>query len=79
MENNKISKEIERMEKLKNEFEKGNIKLQDISEEDAILMNVLYELEISELEEKIDNLESKIQDYKKRMKAAIEYLKSKRN
>lgn len=73
----KYKKEIERIEKIKEDYEAGNITEKDIEDEDVELLNLMYNFEIEELELKIKQARAQLDDYKKRMKEAIEYLKHK--
>lgn len=78
MENIKISKDLIELENIKENFENGNITIDDISIDDARLLNLMYDLEILETEYKINNIDEKLENYKTRMRAAIEYLKNKK-
>lgn len=78
MENIKISKNLTELEVIKENFENENITIDDISIDDARLLNLMYDLEILETEYKINNLDEKLDSYKARMRAAIEYLKNKK-
>lgn len=76
MENNTLT--VDNIEKIKLDFESSKIVESDLNKDQAILLGVLYELELIELEEKIENLKIEIEDYKNRMRKAIEYLKRKK-
>ncbi len=78
MENIKISKNLIELENIRKNFENGNITLDDISIDDARLLNLIYDLEILETEENINQIDEKLESYKSRMRAAIEYLKNKK-
>ncbi len=78
MENIKISKNLIELENIKENFENGNITVDDISIDDARLLNLMYDLEILETEYKIEKMDEKLDSYKTRMRAAIEYLKNKK-
>ena len=66
---------INSIEKVKLDFESGKIKETDISKDEALLISVLYEVQLIELEDEIQKMKDEIEDYKKRMKKAIELLK----
>ena len=66
---------INSIEKVKLDFESGKIKETDISKDEALLISVLYEVQLIELEDEIQKMKDEIEDYKKRMKKAIEFLK----
>lgn len=78
MENIKISKNLNELENIRQNFESGNISLDEISIDDVRLLNLIYDLEILEAEENINQIDMKLESYKKRMRAAIEYLKNKK-
>lgn len=78
MENIKISKNLNELENIRQNFESGNISLDDISIDDARLLNLIYDLEILEAEDNVNQIDMKLESYKKRMRAAIEYLKNKK-
>ena len=73
LENNTLT--INSIEKVKLDFESGKIKETDISKDEALLISVLYEVQLIELEDEIQKMKDEIEDYKKRMKKAIEFLK----
>ena len=66
---------INNLEKIKSDFETGKIKESDINGDEALLISVLYEVQLIELEDEIQKMKDEIEDYKKRMKKAIEFLK----
>lgn len=66
---------INSIEKVKLDFESGKIKEVDISKDEALLISVLYEVQLIELDDEIQKMKDEIEDYKKRMKKAIEFLK----
>lgn len=78
MENIKISKNLNELENIRQNFESGNISLDEISIDDVRLLNLIYDLEILETEENINQIDMKLESYKNRMRAAIEYLKNKK-
>ena len=73
LENNTLT--INSIEKVKLDFESGKIKETDISKDEALLISVLYEVQLIELDDEIKKMKDEIEDYKKRMKKAIEFLK----
>ena len=73
LENNTLT--INSIEKVKLDFESGKIKETDISKDEALLISVLYEVQLIELEDEIQKMKDEIEDYKKRMKKAIEFIK----
>ena len=62
---------INSIEKVKLDFESGKIKEVDISKDEALLISVLYELQLIELDDEIQKMKDEIEDYKKRMKKFI--------
>lgn len=77
MENNTLT--INSIEKVKLDFESGKIKETDISKDEALLISVLYEVQLIELEDEIQKMKDEIEDYKIRMRKAIEFLKRKKS
>ena len=73
LENNTLT--INSIEKVKLDFESEKIKEVDISKDEALLISVLYEVQLIELDDEIQKMKDEIEDYKKRMKKAIEFLK----
>lgn len=71
----KNSEEYERILKLKQDFEDGNISQDEISEEDAKAISAIYNIEIANLKNEISEINDNIEEYKNRMKSALEYLK----
>ncbi len=78
MENNTVAINFNDIEKLKLDFENGKIREDQINKDEALLISVLYELQLMDIEEKIQDLKEEISNYKNRMKKAIEYLKNKK-
>lgn len=70
---------LEKVEKIKTNLDNKTITVDDVEEEYVIFLNLLYEIEIQELENNIKRLNSDIEEYKVRIRNAIEFLKSKRN
>lgn len=69
---------LKKVESVKNDLDHDKITIDDVSEEYITILNLIYEIEISEVENNIARLNRDIEDYKVRMKNAIDYLKSKR-
>lgn len=70
---------LEKVEIIKTNLDNKTITVDDVEEEYVVFLNLLYEMEIQELENNIKRLNSDIEEYKARMRNAIEFLKSKRN
>lgn len=70
--------EYERLKKVKEDFDNRLIEEKDISEEDTYFISSMYDYQIKNIMEEIKELQGCIEDYKKRMKDAIEYLDSKK-
>ena len=64
---------------MKSDFETGKIKESDINRDEALLISVLYELQLIELDDEIQKMKDEIEDYKIRMRKAIEFLKRKKS
>lgn len=73
----KYNEEIDRLEKIKEDYEAGNITEQEIEEEDVELLNLMYDFELEELEFKIRQARAQLDEYKIRMREAIDYLRQK--
>lgn len=71
--------ELERLKALREEFEAGRTSQDEMNPEDVILLNLIYKLEILDLEYSIDKEREILEDYKQRMRNAIDFLKSKKN
>ena len=69
---------LEKVEEIKTNLDNKTITVDDVEEEYVIFLNLLYEIEIQELENNIKRLNSNIEEYKVRLKNAIEFLKNKR-
>ena len=70
---------INNLEKIKSDFETGKIKESDINGDEALLISVLYELQLIELDDEIQKMKDEIEDYKIRMRKDIEFLKRKKS
>lgn len=71
------NKEFKRLEELANGLENKTITVENISDNDVPLVSALLQYEIYKVEDKINEADEVISDYKKRMLNAIEYLKTK--
>lgn len=72
-------KEDMRLNQLREDFEAGKISQEEMNVEDAILLNFKYELELLSLNYEIEEQREILEEYKARLKEAIEFLKNKRN
>ena len=71
-----ISKEkYENIKKIKNKWDNKEIDITDIQIEDRELLVKLYDIEIKKVKNEIEELENKIDNYKRRMQYAIQSLK----
>ena len=71
-----ISKEkYENIKEIKNKGDNKEIDITDIPIEDRELLVKLYDIEIKKVKNEIEELENKIDNYKKRMQDAIQSLK----
>ncbi len=71
-----ISKEkYENIKEIKNKWDNKEIDITDIPIEDRELLVKLYDIEIKKVKNEIEELENKIDNYKKRMQDAIQSLK----
>ena len=71
-----ISKEkYENIQKIKNKWDNKEIDITDIPIEDRELLVKLYDIEIKKVKNEIEELENKIDNYKRRMQYAIQSLK----
>lgn len=71
-----ISKEkYENIKKIKNKWDNKEIDITDIPIEDRELLVKIYDIEIKKVKNEIEELENKIDNYKKRMQDAIQSLK----
>ena len=75
----KIKVNVDELFRLKEDFEKGLIKEEELSEPEHVALAYVYELEEEEFQKIIAMQEKEIEDYKIRLKEAIEYLKKKKN
>ena len=72
-----ISKEkYENIKEIKNKWDNKEIDITDIPIEDRELLVKLYDIEIKKVKNEIEELENKIDNYKKRMQDAIQSLKN---
>lgn len=67
--------EYNRVKKIKEDFDNGKISIDDISNEDANIILKIYDYQIKSLKAEILSLTFEIEEYKERMKEAIEQLK----
>ena len=71
-----ISKEKdENIKKIQNKWDNKEIDITDIPIEDRELLVKLYDIEIKKVKNEIEELENKIDNYKRRMQYAIQSLK----
>ena len=71
-----ISKEkYENIKKIKNKWDNKEIDITDIPIEDRELLVKIYDIEIKKVKNEIEELENKIDNYKRRMQYAIQSLK----
>ncbi len=74
LENKFDEKEYARIKEIKTKFEKTEITLEEISDEDAYIISKMYDYQIKNLNAEIKDLYEKIDSYKKRMQYAIDAL-----
>ena len=74
LENKFDEKEYARIKEIKTKFEKTEITLEEISDEDAYIISKMYDYQIKNLNAEIKDLYEKIYSYKKRMQYAIDAL-----
>ena len=67
----------ERILKIKEDFDARKIDIEDIPDEDVKLILDIYNLQIKKVNAEIVELKEKIEQYKTRIKDAIEYLNDK--
>lgn len=72
-------KEKDRLEVLRYNFENGLIKSEEITPDDTLLLSFMYQLEMLSLDNKIKEQKEILDEYKVRLKNAIDYLKNKNN
>ena len=71
-----ISKEkYENIKEIKNKWDNKEIDITDIPIEDRELLLKIYDIEIKKVKNEIEELENKIDNYKRRMQDAIQSLK----
>ena len=68
---------IKRIADLKIRFEEGNIAQKDMNVDDVILLDFMYQLELFDLEDNIKTQSQILENYKKRLRDAIDFLKNK--
>lgn len=79
MEKEIFKQNYERVLKIKEDFDARKIDIEDISDEDVKLILDIYNLQIKKVNAEIVELKEKIEQYKTRIKDAIEYLNEKNN
>lgn len=72
-------KEKDRLGVLRYNFENGLIKSEEITPDDTLLLSFMYQLEMLSLDNKIKEQKEILDEYKVRLKNAIDYLKNKNN
>lgn len=77
MENKFDEEEYNRLKEIKRKFEKKEISIDEISDNDAYFISKMYEYQIKSLNAEIQDFYEKIDSYKKRMEYAIEALNNK--
>lgn len=79
MEKEIFKQNYERVLKIKEDFDARKIDIEDIPDEDVKLILDIYNLQIKKVNAEIVELKEKIEQYKTRIKDAIEYLNDKNN
>ena len=69
---------ISKVENLKSALDNNQMSIDDVPEEYITFLNLIYEIEIKEAQKNIEILDNQIENYKVRMRNAIDYLKSKK-
>ncbi len=69
----------EKLVKLRADFESGKIKQENMSNDEIALLSFVYQLQMLDLDEEISEQKKYVEEYKIRLKNAIEYLKNKNN
>ena len=77
MENKFDEEEYNRLKEIKRRFEKKEISIDEISDNDAYFISKMYEYQIKSLNAEIQDFYEKIDSYKKRMEYAIVALNNK--
>lgn len=77
MEKEIFKQNYERILKIKEDFDARKIDIEDIPDEDVKLILDIYNLQIKKVNAEIVELKEKIEQYKTRIKDAIEYLNDK--
>ena len=77
MEKEIFKQNYERILKIKEDFDARKIDIEDIPDEDVKLILDIYNLQIKRVNAEIVELKEKIEQYKTRIKDAIEYLNDK--
>lgn len=66
------------LQKLREDFENGNVKVEDMDRNNLILLKFMYQLENITLDYQIEKQKETLEEYKTRLRNAIEYLKAKK-
>lgn len=77
MEKEIFKENYDRILKIKEDFDARKIDIEDIPDEDVKLILDIYNLQIKKVNAEIVELKEKIEQYKTRIKDAIEYLNDK--
>ncbi|MBR2784970.1 MAG: hypothetical protein IKD74_03150 [Clostridia bacterium] len=75
----KFNVNVDELFRLKRDFENGIVAEEELSEPEHVALAYVYELEEEEFQKIIAMQEKEIEDYKIRLKEAIEYLKKRKN
>lgn len=75
----KFNVNVDELFRLKRDFENGIVTEEELSEPEHVALAYVYELEEDEFQKIIAMQEKEIEDYKIRLKEAIEYLKKRKN
>lgn len=75
----KIKVNVDELFRLKKDFENGIIKEEELTEPEHVALAYVYQLEEEKFQKVIQLQEKEIEDYKIRLKEAIDYLKKKKN
>lgn len=73
-----FNEEIDRLTKIKESIEKGNTKLEELSPEDIILLDFIYQLEVFIIKDELAYQREVLDEYKDELREAIEYLKNRK-
>lgn len=74
-----IKVNVDELFRLKKDFENGLISEKELTETEHVALAYVYELEEDQFQKVIQLQEKEIQDYKIRLKEAIEFLKKRKN